>query len=557
MRSNLEDNKGSRVDLQSLYLGAQRQVLAGNLTIPSSGPALYFLDPNGSDRTITLPALRRGAVHAITNIGAANDLIVKNAAGTTIVTLNNVQGALFICSGAEWKYLTNTATELLDVTEVTSADSSIAISVVGGTAIDIVVDPANVDHDSLDNYVATKHIDHSLVSVSAGLGLSGGGTLEATRTLALDINGLTGIAPVLADSLPFYDASGTTIGKATFTTLNGILDHNALLNYAAARHVDHSGVSVIAGTGLSGGGTIDANRTLSLDVTGQAADTPVGADEILFWDVGGSDLNKVTLTALIAALNILTTAAIGVSVEAYDATILKSAAIGVSVQAYDAELAALAGLTSAADKLPYFTGAGAAALTDFSATARTLLDDASVAAMLATLTARGQGKETIAIPAGAWKAKASGGATSTSYQDVAAFSFDGTSINRVRFVVPMPKSWNLSTITFKVFGVCDTGGSNAAVWKVAAKAFSHDDPLWTTADLSTGAQSASMSWTADDDLLVSAESSAITVDGTPAAEDLLLIELWRDPTDGGDTTTAAILLLAAKIMFSTNAATDA
>ena len=50
-----------------------------------------------------------------------------------------------------------------------------------------------IDHDSLLNYVANDHVDHSTVSVTAGVGLTGGGDITASRTVDLDLNSLASV----------------------------------------------------------------------------------------------------------------------------------------------------------------------------------------------------------------------------------------------------------------------------------------------------------------------------------------------------------------------------
>jgi len=54
-------------------------------------------------------------------------------------------------------------------------------------------------------------------------------------------------------------------GTGAFTTNDGQIVHDNLSGFVANEHIDHSAVSIIAGKGLVGGGTIASNRTIDID----------------------------------------------------------------------------------------------------------------------------------------------------------------------------------------------------------------------------------------------------------------------------------------------------
>jgi hypothetical protein len=97
-------------------------------------------------------------------------------------------------------------------------------STLARAAAGLSVSEANVNHNSLLNYVANEHVDHSTIDINtnANSGLAGGGNITADRSLVVDVNNATAETVAdNADTLLIYDNSAAALRKQTRANLLG------------------------------------------------------------------------------------------------------------------------------------------------------------------------------------------------------------------------------------------------------------------------------------------------------------------------------------------------
>ncbi len=247
-------------------------VVGGNLTINGTQTTVNSTTVQIDDKLFTLgdaaadsSGMNGGGIELSTTGGANPSILYFTSGDKFTVTKNwDVQGNVTLSGTVDGVDVAGLEGRSIVAGSGLTGGGTLAASrtlnIGAGTGISVAADAIAIDsagllayyngsivHDNLSGFVANEHIDHSGVSVTAGAGMTGGGTIAATRTL----NVIAG--------------TGITVNANDVATNDGQIVHDNLSGFVANEHIDHSSVSITAGTGLSGGGTIAANRTLAID----------------------------------------------------------------------------------------------------------------------------------------------------------------------------------------------------------------------------------------------------------------------------------------------------
>jgi hypothetical protein len=348
--------------------GSNQTITSGIDTLTISG-GTGLSSVAGSTDTITI-SLDDTAVTAGT-YGAANTVATFTvdaqgritSASNAVININagQITGFTEDAQDAAAALLTNATHSGVSV-NYDDANSKLAITNLGVTALtgtsgEVVVSASN---GSVTVGLASDVTIANNLTVGGNLTVNGTLTSINSTTVTVDDKNIE-LASTASPTDSTANGAGLTVKGSTDKTFNWV---NTTTAWTSSEYLD-----LAAGKAyMVDGSVVLSNTTLGSGVVNSSL-TSVGTISTGTWNAGTIAIAYGGTGATTAA-----NARVNLGIE-----------IGVDVQAYDPELAALAGLSSAADKLPYFTGANTAALTTLTSFGRSLIDDADAATARATL----------------------------------------------------------------------------------------------------------------------------------------------------------------------------
>jgi len=232
---------------RTLTLGTD---LSGNVSF--NGSANFTLNASIVSGAVGSTELATNAVTTVkitdgnvTNAKLANSSFTVNAPSGSdpVVPLGGTLN--FTSSDSSVVIAGNSTTDTIDLT----VGNAVNTYVTGGTfttgtlSLELNDGSSAQDITGLWSSIPNSALSNSSLTVTAGNGLANGGSVSLGGSVTLNVGAAVG--------------GGISVGA-----------NDISLDTSSSRNVDHDSVSISAGTGLSGGGTIASNRTLSLDYAG-------------------------------------------------------------------------------------------------------------------------------------------------------------------------------------------------------------------------------------------------------------------------------------------------
>ena len=507
--SNFEIGSGTYTSSGTTLTRSVTESSNSDNAIVLSGGAKVFLSATVADLYINdgATSLTTTGVGTFASLDISGDVDVDGTLEADAITVNGTALATVI-AGTTVTNATNSAHVLVTDNESTNEENLIAF-VEGATSstgnVGLEMD-GNFTYNPSTGTVSATVFKGNIDAVDGDFD----GTLEAD---AITIGG-TAVGSIFSPI-----AGGTGIVTTGALDAGSITSGFGAINNGAS-NITTTGVGAFASLDISG--DIDVDGTTNLDAV----------------DIDGAVQLDATLT-------------VGANDQGYDVILYgdtASANVTWDTSADDLIFNGAAGLVVPKDKITI----GSTAVTTTAAELNKL-DGAG--------TLKQAGKESIWVPAAAMYPSTTNGCsaitqveTTALRPDLKVLDFAAAADDFAQFAVAFPKSWNEGTVTYQPFWTVTGTNTGTVVWQLGGIAVSSDDTINTAFGTLVATTALAHSGTSND-LMVSAESGAVTIAGSPAANDLCFFQINNDASASSQT--GVVRLLGVKFFFTTDAANDA